>query len=582
MESRKRIAVIAGEKCNFDNCGNYLCEKMCPVNRNGRECIIHEPKQKPVISEELCIGCEICQNRCPFGAISIVNLSFDLANPFHSYGKNAFRLYGFSEPKKNSVVGIIGRNGVGKSTMIKILSAELTPNFGNFSLDKNPVKEKEIVLEKFRGKSALTFFKELYAGMKVAVKPQSTDSSKAKGLVEELLRKVDSKNAFEKIVNDLALENLLKREVSTLSGGEFQKVAIAATLMKEGGLYFFDEPSSFLDIKERLRCGHAIKELTENSSVMVVEHDLILLDYLSDYINLVYGKPGIFGFVSNIKTSREGINDYLEGYSKDENYRFRTHKVDFFSSKTEKKQRVDDIISWTPIKKKLGTFELNVSAGSIKRNDVVGIVGTNGIGKTTFMRMLAGELIPDEGTISSKVTISYKPQMVVYTGEKTVGELVSDCDQALLRELELEKLLEHKAKNISGGELQRLSIAICLSKKADLYLLDEPSAHLDIEQRLAVAKAIRSYIDINDKSAFVIDHDLSFIDYISDRSMTFLGEPAIHGNASGPFEVKIGINSLLKELNITVRRDPETKRPRINKRDSVLDREQKAEGKYYA
>jgi ATP-binding cassette subfamily E protein 1 len=142
-------------------------------------------------------------------------------------------------------------------------------------------------------------------------------------------------------------------------------------------------------------------------------------------------------------------------------------------------------------------------------------------------------------------------------------------------------MLEKKAKTLSGGEFQRLSIALCLSKKADVYLLDEPSAYLDVEQRLAVGKLIRNYIDVKNCSAIVIDHDLTFMDYVSDKIMVFTGEPTKNGSASGPYGINEGMNQLLKYLDITVRRDKDTKRPRINKHDSVLDREQKKDNRYY-
>jgi ATP-binding cassette subfamily E protein 1 len=583
MQAKKRIAVIDYDKCNYDNCGNYLCEKVCPVNRTGKKCIVHEPLQKPIISEELCIGCEICQNRCPFKAISIVNLSFNMGEPIHSFGKNMFRLHGLPVPKEKAVLGIVGRNGIGKTTILKILSGSITPNFNEKKEDKQKV------LDYFKGKESQEFFKSLYSnGVKVSVKPQNIETIKPEGTVRELLKKIDTRNELDKVSAELNIENILDRNAKDLSGGEFQKVAIAAAGLKDAELYFFDEPSSFLDIKERLRAAGFIRSLAEKAAVIVIEHDLVLMDYLADYINLMYGKPRVYGFVSQLKTNREGINIYLEGYSKDENFRFRDYEIDFFShQRKEKKDRKEIVVKWPDVEKKLGTFGLSVKQNMIKKNEIIGVVGPNGIGKTTFMKILAGEIEPDNTKLDINVKISYKPQYISYTGEKTVEQLfeagtIPQIRQTILRPLELEELLEKKAKNLSGGELQRVSIALCLSKKADLYLLDEPSAYLDVEQRLAVGKAIKNHIDVTDCSALVIDHDLTFVDYLSDKIMVFLGESAKRGEAQGPFSVEDGMNKLLNYLDITVRRDKDTKRPRINKHGSVLDREQKEEGKFYA
>ncbi len=597
MISKKRIAVIEYESCNPQKCGNYLCEKVCPVNRAGKKCIIHEEGQKPLISEEQCIGCVICENKCPFEAINIINLSIDLKDPLHSFGKNAFRIYGLPTPKNSSVVGLVGRNGIGKTTIIKILSGNIVPNFGEEKAKKpegktNDVSEKtsaeQKVINYYKGKQEQDYFKQLYGeGIKLSIKPQNIEGINVSGKVKDLLKKVDEKGKLEEIAKELNIENILERDATQLSGGEFQKLAVAAAGLKEADVYFFDEPSSFLDIKERLRVAKFIKKLSEKAAVLVIEHDLILMDFLSDYVHLMYGKPRVYGTSSQIKTTREGINDYLEGFSKDENYRFRDYEINFYSSiRTESKGKRDKLVQWPVMSKKLGDFEVEIQENNIVKNEVVSIVGPNGIGKTTFMKILAGELKPDNNELQQKVKISYKPQYISYTGEKTAQELFEDTyseevKQNFIKPLELEQLMEKKVKTFSGGELQRLSIALCLSKKADLYLLDEPSAYLDVEQRLAVGKVIRSHVEVKNCSAIVIDHDLTFVDYISDKVMVFEGEPTKRGKSYGPFDVNDGMNKLLKYLDITVRRDKDTKRPRINKHDSVLDREQKKENKYY-
>jgi ATP-binding cassette, sub-family E, member 1 len=579
--SKKRIAVINYDKCNPEKCGNYFCEHVCPVNRTGKECIVHKDIQKPVISEELCIGCNICENKCPFEAINIININFELDKPIHSFGENMFRLHGLPLPKDKSVVGLIGRNGIGKTTAIKILSGNILPNFGK------KISKKENVLDYYKGKEALSFFEKLYTSPSIAIKPQNIEGIKVKGTIRDLLSKVDDEKKLEKVAEQLNITSLLDRDASSLSGGEFQKIAIAATGLKKADLYFFDEPTSFLDIKERLRVAKFIQELTKNSSVIVIEHDLILLDYLSDYVHLMYGKPSVFGFVSQVKTTREGINTYLEGYSKDENYRFREYSIDFFSHQyNEKNSNGEKLISWPEIEKTLGNFKLKIKENTVNRNEVIGVLGPNGIGKTTFMKILAGEIKPDNTQLNTRVKISYKPQYISYTGKKTVRELFDSktfekTKRELIKPLEIEPLLEKKIETLSGGELQRVSIAFCLSKEADIYLLDEPSAYLDVEQRINVAKIIKNIMDIRDCSSIIIDHDLTFIDYLSDKLMVFLGTSAINGIAKGPFSKKDGMNLLLSNLEITVRRDKETKRPRINKFGSVLDMEQKKKGNYY-
>jgi len=133
---------------------------------------------------------------------------------------------------------------------------------------------------------------------------------------------------------------------------------------------------------------------------------------------------------------------------------------------------------------------------------------------------------------------------------------------------------------LSGGELQRVAIAGCLSQESDIILMDEPSAHLDVEQRLKATKAIRSIVNTRNASALIIDHDLVFLDYLANRVMFFDGVPSKYGMANSPVGMEEGMNALLKSLGITLRRE-KNGRPRINKLDSVLDREQKKQGNYY-
>ena len=577
-----RIAVIQKDKCNPQRCGNY-CQKLCPINRKGEQCITIN--QKAAINEELCIGCGIC-HKCPFEAISIINLPESLKQqPIHQYGKNGFRLFNLPLPQKNKVTGIIGKNGIGKTTAIEILSGILKPNLG-----KKQASEQEI-LEFFKGQELQNHFKNLNR-LKVSYKPQKVDQIPkiTKGTVKALLTKVDEKNQLEKITKQLEIFNILNHDIDQISGGELQRVAIAATVLKKADIYIFDEPTNYLDIKQRFKIAKFIRSLlNEKTSIIVIEHDLIILDYLSDIIHLMYGQESCYGIVSQPKTTKSGINIYLEGYLKQENIRFRDKKITFQEKTPEKSKKFSTLTTFTEISKKLNSFTLTTEQGEIKQQEIMGILGPNAIGKTTLMKILAGQLKPDSGELE-KIKISYKPQyikpdqndLVINLLQKETKEFSSSKYKTLILEpLKIQPLFNKDINTLSGGELQRVAIALALSRDSDLILLDEPSAFLDIEERLALSKTIKNFIEQKEISALIVDHDLLFIDYISDRLIIFSGQPAINGHCSSPSQMEEGMNSFLKDAKITLRRDTETKRPRINKPNSVLDRKQKESGKYY-
>ncbi|MFH0970223.1 MAG: ribosome biogenesis/translation initiation ATPase RLI [Candidatus Diapherotrites archaeon] len=586
--SLKRIAVIDHDKCSPEKC-NWLCQRKCPVNRGGKDCITqNKEKMKAVISEPLCTGCGICPRICPFGAITIINLDVDFGEPIHTYGENQFRLHRLPIPQQGKVVGIIGKNGTGKTTAIGILSGQIIPNLGKW--EEKATYEK--VLNKYKGKELANLFNSIaHHKNTVSIKPQMVEKIPLihKGNIRELLRKINPEKA-ENVMKKIGLTKIAERELSHLSGGELQKVALAATALKEADTYFIDEPSSFLDIRERLRAAEFIREiLTDGKNVLAVEHDLVLLDYLSDNIHLMFGEPSVFGVVSSTHPTREGINTYLEGYARDENFRFRDHEITFMEKGAHDTKKQQPLLYWPAFNVKQGDFSLSVDAGNIQTHQSIGILGPNGIGKTTFIKAIAGILTPKEGTLPQKVPVAYKPQQLEATPNLSVEEFlhgklsteIRDTKHLLIEPLHLPSLYEKQLDTLSGGELQRVAIAAAMGTDAPLILLDEPSAMLDVEQRLQVAKTIRNIVDHTSRTVLVVDHDLMFMDYVSDRLLLFEGEPGIKGRMRGPLGMEEGMNGLLKQLGITVRRDQNTKRPRINKQGSVKDMEQKKKGDYY-
>ncbi len=604
VTSEMRIAVIDRHRCRPKDC-THECRRFCPRVRTGDETVVFPdgPDKPPVIVEELCSGEGICVRKCPYHAISIVNLPEKLeTDTSHRYGVNGFQLFRLPIPKEGRVLGLIGPNGVGKTTAIRILAGEIRPNLGRID---DPPDWDEIILE-FRGSELQPFFERMRDGVITSVhKPQTiTDLPKVRNIAErpisELLESVDTSGRLDELKADMGLREIWDRPVKFLSGGELQRVAVTAAIVREGDIYFFDEPTAYLDVRERLRVGKAIRQLSEmGKTVVVVEHDLSILDYVSDLVCIFYGDPGVYGIVSHPHSTRVGINIFLDGFIPDENMRFRDMAISFKGMTSEDEEFIgaETLLQYGKMRKRFENFELLVHGGRVARGQIIGILGPNGIGKTTFVKMLAGIIEPDEGEVPTKTVlgtdlkVSYKPQYIEQDFPGTVrmylreagGAVIDTADfrTAVLRRLGLENLLDHAVTDLSGGELQRTEIAACLARDADIYLFDEPSAFLDVEQRLAASRAIRRMIQGAGKTAFVVEHSILMADYLSDSLVVFNGTPGRYGEASPVMTLRRGMNMFLKDMGVTFRRDPQTGRPRVNKDGSQLDRQQKAMGEYY-
>lgn len=586
-----RVAVLDKDSCHSRKC-NLECISFCPVNKTGSDCIVLGQEALAVISEELCTGCGICVKKCPFEAITILNLASELGKEkVHQYGVNTYRLYKLPIPKKNSVVGMVGKNGVGKSTALNILAGSLKPNLGSY--EDPPSWDK--VIDQFQGTELRSHFEAIANGtLRVSIKPQAVYlipkvwSGTVRGLLEKT---AGSSRDVSEIADSLYLKESLDRNVSELSGGELQRTAVAVTTLKDADLYLFDEPSSFNDVFQRMNVSKTISELTKKASVILVEHDLSFLDYLSDYIHILYGEAGVYGIVSSIQSARTGINELLEGYLQVENVRFRDQPVRFdIYSPIEDDTETPVICSYDRITKKFENFELDVEPAEIRIGQVVGILGANALGKTTFLKILSGIEPPTTGKVNALSKVAYKPQYLsaevetdVITYLRSINKNVDTglFESQLITPLNMSKLFEKQLKNLSGGELQKVAIVATLLQDAQIYAFDEPSAFIDVEDRIVLAKAIQRFVRSMGKTALVIDHDIQLVDIVADTLMIFSGEPGRRGHASKPLGKSDGMNEFLRQLGITYRRDITTGRPRVNKPDSKLDRMQKDEKKYY-
>ncbi|MFW5896315.1 MAG: ribosome biogenesis/translation initiation ATPase RLI, partial [archaeon] len=600
------IAVVDLDRCQPDRC-NYECVNFCPPNRTGKDCIVtreeHYEEDEPYegepdqvrISEEICLGetCGICVVKCPFDAIEIINLPQELEDdPVHRYGENAFALYGLPVPEPGQVTGILGPNGIGKTTAVRGLAGELTPNLGDYESEPT----WEAVLDRFRGSELQNYLERVREGaVSVARKPQYVDQipDQFDGNTRTLLERTDERGVLEQLVERLGIGPVMDQSIDSISGGELQRVAIAATLARDADFYFLDEITPYLDISQRVTVARLIRELAEEDdrSMLVVEHDLAVLDLLADSLHVAYGEPGAFGVITDPKSVRNGINEYLAGYLDNENMRIRQESITFEEHAPRTATTAQPLVEYPDLTYSYGEgeFGLEVEGGTIYESEVLGIVGPNGIGKSTLARLFTGALTPEDGELDFRLDIAFKPQYIEIDQPMRVDTFLSSItddfgtsfwNTEIADPLQLNRIMEQNLTDLSGGERQRVAIAATLSEEADLYLLDEPSAHLDVEQRVQATTAIRRYAENHDATVLVIDHDIYMIDLLADRLMVFDGEPADHGHATVPQEMRAGMNDFLADLDITFRRDERTSRPRINKPGSQKDSTQKRQGEY--
>ncbi len=631
-----KVFLIDYDLCSPHSCGRP-CIKQCPITLTNAKKKSHEKKDevpvrfkksedKMIIISEYCIRCGICLNVCPRNAIYSIYLldEPEIDDITHEYVPTStdsstkkpledeqdsektrgFRLFGLPTLESGRVTGLCGPNGIGKSTVLNILSGSLIPNFGNTEISLNQVRWNDFK-NNVKENEMRTHFRDLEKGSrKIAYKQQVLKIlfEKFHGMsIKEILaiNSVVQDKFYQDVWEALDIEAIESRKLEECSGGELQRFAIASVLLQDADCFLIDEPCTFLDVKKRIQLAELLQQKANGRNdrkfpILVVDHDLAILDYMSDVIHLFYGKPHQFGVLTRVQTTKAGINSYLNGFLKTENIQFRKSKIAFRRSVGNHSWENARIFAeYGEVTKTFKSFHLEVEPGKIYEQEILGIVGENGTGKSTFAKILAGLLKPDTGSKFQKIEryVSYKPQYITRNYPGTVREFIMEYAQnydfsdnmmqLLYAPLGVDRFLDSSIKDLSGGQLQRTFICTCLAKRAELYILDEPSAYLDVEERLNISAVIRAVTKRQSATTIVIEHDLAIVDALSDRLFVFTGKPGEYGKTIGPLNKQDGMNAFLKILDITFRRDLETGRARINKKGSSVDKRQRRNEQYF-
>ncbi len=584
-----RIAIVLQDRCD----GCVRCIKVCPLvhdKKNPKPSVIKVRKLtgKPIINTRQCIVCGICVNACHRSAIQMVAIPKELTdeNPIHSYGENAFRLFRIPQMRRNLVIGLVGANGIGKTTILNILGGDLLPNGGK--LKQTSFDE---FLESVRTPGMREYLRYVQEKkIRVSYKKQVLkDLVHRNESIKQVIDKETDDDDIERIIGELELQNVLTRQPRQLSGGELQRFAIALTLGKDADVYLFDEPATYLDVKQRLKISSLIQEKAEQSKYcLVAEHDLAIMDFLLDNIHLVFGKTHAYGVISKQLGVSRGLNAFLLGEIREENINFRNKRLVFKRTVKERDWKGRPSYDYPPLEVRINGFHLKTTPGNIYQGEILVILGENGLGKTTFAKEMIGA---SESDAKIQTSLSYKPQVLSREYDGLVEEFLTiyqgrysqtkELKKFLFQPLNIKHLQKRPMAELSGGELQRVFLAGCLGRKAEIYIIDEGSAFLDVEERLKATRVIRHWAQKRHVAILAIEHDIQIAEALGDRILLFGGIPGKEGRAFGPFPKRDGMNRFLKHLDITFRRDPETGRARINKKGSQLDRRQREKGEYY-
>ncbi|MFN8770043.1 MAG: ATP-binding cassette domain-containing protein [Neisseriaceae bacterium] len=490
--------------------------------------------------------------------------------------------------EKGDKIGLIGRNGSGKSSLLKAIANTISLDDGKiyvadgvkiyYVLQEPIFKEESTVFEDvFSSLNHISKLLDSYYNIINQLQQSSSDDLLSQlHLVQEQLEQQngwEAKNLIDRILSELKLDGTKK--ISILSGGTKKKVAIAKALVTKPDVILLDEPTNHLDIYAIEWLEKVIQDF--NGSVLLITHDRAFLNKTANKIlELDRGRlrsyPGSFEKYQALKEQQ--LND--EGKSNREFDKFLAQEEAWIRKGIEARRtrnegrvrRLEELRKQRNQRRdRVGNVNFQVDSGNtsgkivaklnnisikfdenkiidnytttIMRGDKIGLIGANGIGKSTLLKIILGKIKADLGFVElgTKLEIAYFDQMrEALDDEATIADVVSqgqDYVEINGRKLHIATYLEEflfepalfrsPVKSLSGGERNRLLLARLFSRKANVLVLDEPTNDLDVE----TLELLESLLEDYSGTVFLVSHDRTFLDNVVTQSLIFLGDGKI-------------------------------------------------------
>jgi ATP-binding cassette ChvD family protein len=482
-------------------------------------------------------------------------------------------------------IGVVGPNGAGKSSLLRIMAGQDRPSNGEARLmpgytvgllaQEPPLNDSKDVLGNIE--EAVAGTKAKLARFNQIAELLATDYSDAlmaeMGTLQEELDHADAWDLDSKL--ELAMDALRcpppDADVTQLSGGERRRVALCKLLLEQPDLLLLDEPTNHLDAESVLWLEQHLAKYP--GTVVAITHDRYFLDNVAEWI-LEIDRGRTYPYQGNYSTYLEKKAERLavQGRKDAKLQKRLTDELDWVRSNARARQtksrarleRYDEMANEAEKTRKLDFEEIQIPPGprlgntvieanglrkgfgdrllidhlsfSLPRNGIVGIIGPNGVGKTTLFKMILGEEQPDAGTlrIGETVKLSYVDQSRAgLEPRKSVWEVVSDgLDHLMVGKVEMPSRAyvaafgfkgpdQQKLTGVlSGGERNRLNLALTLKQGGNVLLLDEPTNDLDVETLSSLENALLDFPGC----AVVISHDRMFLDRVATHILAWEGE----------------------------------------------------------